>query len=295
MSTDIHAGDGPGIAPARPVPPAAKPPTGWGRVRKVMRGRIGTTIGVTLFGVLCLLIWQGVYHAEVVSHFVLPSASATMKEVWDIGWATFTGGTYLEATILTMEEIAIGFALAAVTGIGLGIILGETVFGRKILMPYVVAFNSMPKVAFAPLFVAWLGFGTAPKILLAAVVAFFPVVINTAVGIESCSTNELTLFRAIEATRWQTLWRLKFMTALPFVFAGLKTAAVLSVIGAVVAEFLSGGTGGLGRQIAIASLYLRTDHVFALIVILSLLGLLVYLIVVVAERRIVHWNRPDGG
>lgn len=258
-----------------------------------IRGRVGTILGLVLFGLAALALWEGAFRIGLVSRFVLPSAIDTMDEVWEITWSTFTGGVFLSATLLTLQEIMIGFALASATGIALGIVLGETSFGRRILMPYVVAFNSMPKVAFAPLFVAWLGFGTAPKILLAAVVAFFPVVINTAVGIESYSVNSLLLFKAIEATRWKTLWKLKFPTALPYVFAGLKTAAVLSVIGAVVGEFLSGGTGGLGRRISIASLNLRTDHVFGLIVVLSILGLLVYWLVVAIERRVVHWRESE--
>ena len=133
----------------------------------------------------------------------------------------------------------------------------------------------------------------APKIVMAAVIAFFPIVVNTATGIESPDENEIRLFRALEASRWKTLWKLKFMASLPFVFAGLKIAAVLSVIGAVVADILSGGAGGLGKAIMVASVDLRTATIFALIVLLSVVGLIVYMIVVVAEHFIVHWRRPS--
>ncbi len=277
------------------VSPAAAPVSGRrteSSLRRAFRGRLGTVVGLILFGVIFILVWEGIFQLKVLSKFIIPSAFKTLEEIVRIFGNVFSGGVYLTATWITIEEIAVGFALGMVAGIVLGIIIGETAFGRRVLMPYVVGFNAMPKVAFAPLFVAALGFGLAPKILMAAIIAFFPVVVNTATGIESASDNELMLFRAIEASRWKTLWKLKFPTALPFVFAGLKIAAVLAVIGAVVADILSGGKGGLGKSIMIASIDLQTATIFALIVLLSIVGLVVYLIVAVAEHYIVHWRQP---
>ena len=279
-----------------PAPgPASLPPTRIGprrRLKRVFRGRLGTAVGLILFGVILILVWEGAFRLRIVSEFIIPSAFDTVDEFVRVFRSVFTGGPYLHATLITLEEIAVGFALGAVAGIVLGIVIGETAFGRRILMPYVVAFNAMPKVAFAPLFVAALGFGLGPKILLTAIIAFFPAVVNTAAGIESPTDNELTLFRAMEASRWKTLWKLKFPTALPLLFAGLKIAAILAVIGAVVGEMLSGGTGGLGRRISVAALNLKTDNVFALIVVLSVVGLVIFLIVALAENRIVHWRQP---
>ena len=261
-------------------------------LRRALRGRLGTGVGLILFGIVFILVWEGIFRLEILSRFIVPSAFKTLKEIVRIFGDVFTGGIYLQATWLTMQEIAVGFALAMVAGIFVGLVIGETSFGRRVLMPYVVGFNAMPKVAFAPLFVAALGFGLAPKILMAAVIAFFPIVVNTAAGIESASDNELMLFRALEASRWKTLWKLKFPTALPFVFAGLKISAVLAVIGAVVADILSGGAGGLGKSIIVAATDLRTATVFSLIVLLSIVGLIVYMVVVVAEHYIVHWRQP---
>ena len=280
----------PSVSPAAvPVPGRAR---GESSLRRAFRGRLGTAVGIILFGIIFILVWQGIFQLKVLSKFIIPSAFKTLEEIVRIFGNVFTGGVYLTATWITIEEIAVGFALGMVAGIVLGVVIGETAFGRRILMPYVVGFNAMPKVAFAPLFVAALGFGLAPKILMAAIIAFFPIVVNTATGIESASDNELMLFRAIEASRWKTLWKLKFPTALPFVFAGLKIAAVLAVIGAVVADILSGGKGGLGKSIMIASIDLQTATIFALIVLLSIVGLVVYLIVAVAEHYIVHWRQP---
>lgn len=260
-------------------------------LRRAFRGRLGTGVGLILFGVIFILVWESIYRLEILSRFIVPSAFTTLKEIVRIFGNVITGGNYLGATWITIEEIAVGFALGAVTGIILGIVIGETAFGQRVLMPYVVGFNAMPKVAFAPLFVAALGFGLAPKILMAAIIAFFPIVVNTATGIESANDNELMLFRAMEASRWKTLWKLKFPTSLPFMFAGLKIAAVLAVIGAVVADILSGGAGGLGKSIIVASTDLRTATVFALIVLLSIVGLIVYMLVVAAEHYIVHWRQ----
>ena len=265
---------------------------GESRIRRAFRGTLGTVVGILLFGIIFILAWEGIFRLKILSKFIIPSAFKTLEEIVRIFGDVFSGGPYLESTWITIEEIAVGFVFGAIAGIVLGVIIGETAFGRKVLMPYVVGFNAMPKVAFAPLFVAALGFGLAPKILMAAVIAFFPIVVNTAAGIESPSDNELMLFRAMEATRWKTLWRLKFPTALPFMFAGLKIAAVLAVIGAVVADILSGGKGGLGKQIMVASIDLRTTTIFALIVLLSVVGLVVFLIVATAEHYIVHWRQP---
>jgi NitT/TauT family transport system permease protein len=265
---------------------------GESRLRRAFRGRLGTGVGIILFGVIFVLVWEGIFQLKVVSKFIIPSAFLTLEEIVRIFGDVLTGGVYLTATWITIEEIAVGFALGMIAGIVLGVVIGETAFGRRVLTPYVVGFNAMPKVAFAPLFVAALGFGLAPKILMAAVISFFPIVVNTAAGIESPTDNELTLFRAMESSRWKTLWKLKFPTALPFIFAGLKIAAVLSVIGAVVADILSGGKGGLGKSIMVASIDLRTATIFALIVLLSIVGLVVFMVVVVAEHYIVHWRQP---
>jgi NitT/TauT family transport system permease protein len=272
--------------------PAGDERRGESRLRRALRGRLGTGVGLILFGVIFVLVWEGIFQLKILSKFIIPSAFSTLKEIVRIFGDVFTGGVYLTATWITIEEIAVGFALGMIAGIVLGVVIGETAFGRRVLTPYVVGFNAMPKVAFAPLFVAALGFGLAPKILMAAVISFFPIVVNTAAGIESPTDNELTLFRAMEASRWKTLWKLKFPTALPFIFAGLKIAAVLSVIGAVVADILSGGKGGLGKSIMVASIDLRTSTIFALIVLLSIVGLVVFMVVVIAEHYIVHWRQP---
>ena len=145
-------------------------------------------------------------------------------------------------------------------------------FGERAVMPYLVAINTMPKVAFAPLFVSWLGFGIASKVALAAFIAFFPVIVGTAAGLHAADENARMLFRTMGASRWQTLVKLKLPTGMPHFFAGLKNAAVCVVVGAVVGEFLGGGKG-FGELIRVAAAQLDTPRVFSLIIYLSLLGL----------------------
>lgn len=159
-------------------------------------------------------------------------------------------------------------------------------------MPYLVGFNAVPKVAFAPVFVAWLGFGINAKVVMALFIAFFPVIVNTAAGLASTDRDTIMLFRSMGATRRQTLRKLKLPSALPFVFAGFKTAAVFSVVGAVVGEYLGGGHG-LGELVRLSAQQLRLDRVSALIFYLSLIGLALFGVLNWLERRIVFWHQSD--
>ena len=137
----------------------------------------------------------------------------------------FTGGPVFDSFWITAQEAVFGFLLAAAIGVGFGVIAAESAFGRNVLMPVIVAINAAPKVAFAPIFVAWLGFGLRPKVALAAFIAFFPLLIDTAAGLASVDREQLRLFRSIRASRWITFVYLKLPSALPYVFAGLKTAS----------------------------------------------------------------------
>jgi NitT/TauT family transport system permease protein len=159
-------------------------------------------------------------------------------------------------------------------------------------MPYLVAIDSMPKVAFAPLFIAWLGFDISSKVALAAFIATFPIVVATAAGLHAASENERMLFKSIGASRMQTLLRLKLPTGLPYIFTGLKIGSVGVMAGAITGEFLGGGKG-FGALIRQSASMLDTPRVFALILYLSVLGLSLYFAVVWTQRRFVFWNKDD--
>ncbi|GAA5185355.1 ABC transporter permease [Rugosimonospora acidiphila] len=253
-------------------------------------GRFGHAWQLIAFGILLVVIWQALYSFEIISHFVLPAPWPTARALGTELKSLFTGGYVSHALFRTLEEVILGFLAASAVGILLGIVVGETRFGERVLMPYLIIVNTMPRVALAPVFVAWLGFGLSPKILLSALIAVFPVIINTALGMLSASRNELLMFTSIEASRIQTIRLLKFPTAVPHIFAGLKSAITLCVTGAIVAEFLGGGADGIGELINSASEQLDVATVFGYIILLSVIGLTLYGLLVWGERRTVHWR-----
>jgi NitT/TauT family transport system permease protein len=255
--------------------------------------RIPRSVGLIGFGVAIVAIWQAVYALELFSKIIMPGPADTAKQLVEYVGLIVTGGHLWEDFWITTQESVLGFLAAAVGGILIGLFIGETRFGQRVVMPYLVAFNTMPKVAFAPVFVAWFGFGMQPKILLAAFVASFPVIVDTAAGMAAVDQRSQMLFRSMRAGRWKTIVKLKFPSALPSIFAGLKTASVFAVVGVVIGEYLGGG-GGMGEAIKLASAQLRMAQVFALIFILSGLGLLLYGFVVWLEHRIVFWRRTSG-
>lgn len=237
-----------------------------------------------------LAVWQLVYLIELVSPIILPSPAETIEDLFVVGRNLLTGDYMLKALWVTTQEVLLGFIIAVVFGFALGVLVGETSFGERAVMPYLVAINTMPKVAFAPLFVSWLGFGIASKVALAAFIAFFPVIVGTAAGLHAADQNARMLFKTMGASRWQTLVQLKLPIGMPHFFAGLKNAAVLTVVGAVVGEFLGGGKG-FGELIRVAAAQLDTPRVFSLIIYLSLLGLATFWIVAWAQRRFVFWHK----
>lgn len=252
--------------------------------------RIPRWVAMLLLLVGFVAVWQVVYGLELISRIIMPSPLETAEDLVFVGYNLITGGYMLTALWISTQEVIHGFVLATVIGFLLGLLVGETAFGERAVMPYLVAINAMPKVAFAPLFVSWLGFGIASKVALAAFIAVFPVIVGTAAGLHAADENARMLFRTIGASRWQTLVKLKLPIGMPHFFAGLKNAAVLVVVGAVVGEFLGGGKG-FGELVRVAASQLNTPRVFSLIIYLSFLGLAVFWIVTFAQRRLVFWHK----
>ncbi len=251
--------------------------------------RLSQFLKAAVFGLALLGVWQGIVLLGFVSPILLPGPADTAEEILDTALNILSGGHVGQALWITTQEVLLGFLAAAVLGFGLGVLVGETRFGQQAVMPYLVAFNAVPKVAFAPVFLAWLGFGIESKIVMAMFIAFFPIIVDTTAGIAAVDRDTLMLFRSLKATRKQIFLQLKLPTALPFIFAGLKTASVFAVVGAVVGEYLGGGQG-LGELVRISAQNLSMDRVFAFIFYLSLLGLILFTIVGWLERRIVFWH-----
>jgi NitT/TauT family transport system permease protein len=244
-------------------------------------------------------LWQLTTIMGIVSPIILPTPLETARDLVTVGTNLLTGDYMLRALWITTKEVIYGFALAFAIGFSLGVLVGETAFGEKAVMPYLVAIDTMPKVAFAPLFVAWLGFSISSKVALAAFIATIPIVVGTAAGLHAADENARMLFKTMGATRWQTLIKMKLPSGLPHLFTGLKIAAVGVMAGAITGEFLGGGKG-FGELIRIAASQLNTPRVFSLILYLSLLGLVLFATVVWVQRKFVFWHRdrvlsgPEG-
>ncbi len=238
--------------------------------------------------------WQLVTSLGLVSPIILPTPLETLNDMIFVGQNLLTGGYMLGSLWITIKEVIYGFALAIAIGFSLGVLVGETAFGEKAVMPYLVAIDTMPKVAFAPLFVAWLGFGIESKVALAAFIATFPIVVGTAAGLHSADENARMLFKTMGASRMQTLIKMKLPSGLPQVFTGLKIGAVGVMAGAITGEFLGGGKG-FGELIRVAASQLNTPRVFSLILYLSLVGLALYVLVTWTQRKVVFWHKERVG
>ena len=233
-----------------------------------------------------IAIWEAVCRAGWVSPLVLPAPS----RIWDGLVILFTADWFPKHVWYTTAETLIGFAIGGIAAIVLGIVMVNMRLFKEVIYPYVVAFQVMPKVVLAPLIITWFGFGIESKIVMAIAISFFPVVINTVVGLESVEENATLLMRSLVASRSQVFWKLAWPTALPAIFAGLKTSLTLALIGALVAEFVT-AKEGLGTLITTFSFELKVYLVFACIIVVSALGLVMYGLMEYLERRIVFWRR----
>lgn len=237
-----------------------------------------------------LLFWDW-----AVVHFQVPSTLlARPLEVLSELWFGLKSGVLLIHTLVTLQEVMYGFALGAFAGFALGAIVAESTWTRLALYPFLIAFQMIPKVAIAPLFIIWLGYGVSSKVAFTASITFFPVVINTIAGLRSVDSEVLEMMRVFRATRWQAFYRVKLKFALPYLFASLEVAMVLSVIGAIVAEFV-GATKGLGYLILQEMHKLETARVFAVLIVLSVLGILLSWVIRLIARRALFWHESERG
>ena len=254
--------------------------------------RIPRSVSMLFVFMVFIAVWQLSTSLGLVSPIILPTPGETFQDLVFVGKNLLAGDYMLLALWITIKEVIYGFALAMAIGFSLGVLVGETVFGERAIMPYLVAIDTMPKVAFAPLFVAWLGFGIESKVALAAFIATFPVVVGTAAGLHAADENARMLFKTMGASRLQTLFKMKLPLALPQIFTGLKIASVGVMAGAITGEFLGGGKG-FGELIRVAASQLQTPRVFSLILYLSILGLALYMLVSWAQRRVVFWQKDS--
>ena len=240
-------------------------------------------LGSALIGIAFLAAWQWLPGLLGVPRFIIPPVS----EVWSEFLYMIDREQLLMHFAITMASVAAGFALGALLGMIIGYALGMSSTLEVVLSPYILALQIAPKVAFAPLFVMWFGFTVYPKILVAMLIVFFPVMVNVLGAVRTIDRDQINLARAFNATRAELFWKIEVPASMPPQFSGLRIAATLAVIG-VVGE-LVGGNSGLGYLLVYGQGQANTPMVFVVILLLTLIGLIAYIAVILVEARVLHY------
>ena len=253
------------------------------RFRRLLAEAVVPT--VTLLAVL--LGWEAATRAFHIPNFIMPAPSAILGEGW--AWRyRFLGHTWV-----TLYETLGGFALSMGVGVPLAVIIVYSPALRRALYPLIVLMQSVPKIAIAPVLLLVLGHGEFPKVIVAFLVAFFPVVVDTATGLAATPPELLDLSRSYRASAFKTFVKVRLPMAMPFIFAGAKVAITLSVIGAVVGEFV-GSDEGLGYVILSATSYWKTELAFSSMILLSVMAIVLFGAVSLVERLACPWLAPAG-
>lgn len=237
---------------------------------------------------ILLGLWEGAVRAFHVPAYILPPPS----QIFAAFGVNF--GLLAHHGAVTLAEILLGLLAATVFGILLALALHASTSLERALRPFLLASQMIPVFAIAPLLVVWLGYGIGPKVIVTALIGFFPIAVNEWDGLRTASPESIDLLRSMGATRRQLLVKLLFPASLPSLFSGLKVAATLSVVGATIGEWV-GARRGLGFLMLESNARLRVDVVFASILMLTLLGLLLYAALRIIERRATRWKRLGRG
>jgi len=249
----------------------------------------GRNIGLTaLLFVATIAAWEAVVRVFQIPVFVLPAPT-------QVGMALYRGlasGVYLDHLKYTLLETLLGFIVGSALGFFLGTAVAMNRYVEFFFYPYIVMFQSLPKVALAPLIVVWFGLGLTSKVINAALVAFFPLLVNTMVGLKSADEDRVSLMRSLAASNQQIFWMLRLPNALPFVMAGLDVAMIFALIGAIVAEFV-GAQRGLGMLIQSMNFNMDVSGQFSILLILSVVGLLLNRGVMMIRKRVLFWDPSE--
>ena len=246
-------------------------------------------VGITLL--ICaatLCAWEAVVRAFAIPLFILPPPSQVALALY----RGIASGVYLDHLGYTLMETLLGFIVGSLLGFFLGTAVAMNRWVEFFLYPYIVMFQSLPKVALAPLIVVWFGLGLVSKVINAALVAFFPLLVNTMVGLKSADEDRVSLMRSLAATDRQIFWMLRLPNALPFVMAGLDVAMIFALIGAIVAEFV-GAQRGLGMLIQSMNFNMDVSGQFSILLILSFVGLLLNRGIMLIRKRIMFWDPSE--
>lgn len=261
-----------------PPPPPASRKRGKGEHNRFVR------IGLpTLAFIASLVIWQLAVVLLDIKQYVIPAPLVVFDRFMEqipVLWS---------AALVTASEVALGFLIAAAVSIPLAYLIASVRIVEIAFYPLIVVLQTIPKIAVAPLFIVWFGFGSLPKILLTFLLCFFPILVDTLTGFKALDPRVLYITKSMGASRMQTFGYVRLPAAVPFIFSGLKVAVVLAVTGAIVAEFV-GSNAGLGYLLLRASANLDTPLIFAVLVVLSILGLVFAYVVEFIEKLIAPWQ-----
>ena len=264
------------LAP-EPEHPAPAARAGLASPTAIMLGSIG-------FGFLFLLAWQFLPPALGVPSYIIPTVTDLARE-----FGRMVQRENLFVHVLSTVTIATtGFVIGSLLGAAMGYVLGMSVFIEKVLSPYILGLQIAPKVAFAPLFIMWLGYNAWPKLLVTILVVFFPILVNVLQSMKTVDRDLVNLARAYSMSRMQIFWKIEVPTSMPALMAGLRIGATLAVIGVTVGELVGGNTG-LGYLITFGEGQANTAMVFNAIVLLTLIGIVLYGAVAMIEARVLHY------
>lgn len=264
--------------PVEPQKPPSRRSAGAGLVSKL------TMISYpAVFLLIVFAVWWYVTDSGIAPRYILPSPADTLRELTD-------NAEYLTRhTWVTTVETVLGFLIAIFVGVGMAVVMVYSKVMERTFYPIILVAQVIPKIAVAPLFIVWLGFGPEPKILVAVLMAFFPIVIAGISGLRSVDPEALELASIMGGSRLKVFMKIRFPAALPELMSGFKVAATLAVTGAVVGEFV-GSNEGLGYVILQANGDLNTSMLFAALIIMSLLGIVLFLLLEVIERFTIPWH-----
>jgi NitT/TauT family transport system permease protein len=235
--------------------------------------------------VLLVAAWWIYIDVSKVSAFILP-APASVGEAW-VG-LLLSKRAWID-TAMTVYATLLGFVWAMIAGVGIGVLIARVRWLEQTLNPFIVASQVLPKVALVPLFVVWFGFGVTSKVLIAATLAFFPILTNTVLGVKSIDRGYGDVMVSLNATRWQVFRRLELPSSLPYIITGMEVGIVLALIGAIVGEYV-GGDLGLGHLLVARMNAFETDGLFAVMIHMTILGFLFYFAISVLRRTLIPWH-----
>ena len=243
------------------------------------------SLSLALFLAL-LAIWEFAVRYLNLPAFIVPKPSSVLLSLYN----GISSGLYFWHTLITLTEVVLGFLIGAGVGFCVGVGIATNRYFSYFIYPYAIVLQSLPKVALAPLIVLWFGLGITSKVIAAALICFFAVMVNTVAGLRSVDQERVDLIRALDGSEFQVFWMLRLPAALPFIMAGLEIALTFALIGSVVAEFL-GAENGLGMLIQSMNFSMDVAGSFSVLVVLAIVGLSLNQLISLVRKKLIYWER----